>query len=243
MSSVPDDIARALGYPYARPAGSYLFSGGTAQDLPPDTDFNGRIPVLACGSNGAPAQLLRKYGTSTNHCIPVTAARLHDICCSYSAHFSGYGSVAAALHTAPGAMSDVHITWLNETELARMHETEAIGQNYRYVRMEGVDLTCAVHGATPTIHAYVSLRGSLLIDGSPVTLGGIECQNACFPIMDQHAIQSRLRDSFAPGMDLHDFIRQNITDAQIRADRTASLARQAQVFDHPGITTLLDQAN
>jgi hypothetical protein len=243
VPSLPNDIARALGYPYARPAGSYLFSAGKALELPSDADFGGRVPVLACGSNGAPAQLLRKYGDAADHRIPVTAARLQDICCSYSAHFSGYGSVAAALHSAPGTISNVHITWLTEAELARMHETEAIGQNYRYVRIDGVDLTCAVHGEIQTIHAYVSLRGSLLIDGSPVTLGGIDCRNACFPVMDQRTIQTRLRDYFAPGMDLHDFIRQNITDAKIRADRTAHLARQAQVFDHPGITTLLDQAS
>lgn len=242
MPSLPDDIARALGYPYARPAGSFLFSGGVAQDLPPDTNFDGRIPVLACGSNGAPTQLRRKYGTSEELRIPVTAARLHDICCSYSAHFSGYGSVAAALHTAPGALSNVHITWLTEAELSRMHETEAIGLNYRFVRMEGIDLTCAKHGAIETIHAYVSLRGSLLMDGLPVTLGGIDCRNACYPVMDQITIQSRLRDTFAPGMNLHDFIRQNITDANIRAERTARLAHHAQIFDHPGMTTLLDQA-
>ena len=243
MPDLPDDIARALGYPYARPAGSFLFSGGKAKDLPPEMDFRDRVPVLACGSNAAPAQLRRKYGASADHRIPVTAARLQDICCSYSAHFSSYGSVAAALHTAPGAISDVHITWLNEQELARMHETEAIGQNYRYVKIDGIDLHCAVHGAVQTIHAYVSLRGSLLLDGSPVTLGGIDCRNACYPVMGQQAIQSRLRDSLAPGMDLYDFIRQNITDANIRTDRTARLARQAQVFDHPGITTLLDQAS
>lgn len=242
MSPLPDDIARALGYPYPRPAGSFLFSGGAAQALPPETDFDGRIPVLACGSNGSPVQLLRKFGTSPDYRIPVTAAKLYDICCSYSAHFSGYGSVAAALHPAPGAVTHVHITWLNERELMRMHETEAIGQNYRFVRMEGVGLHCAEHGAIDTVHAYLSLRGSLLLDGRPVALGGIDCSGAPFPVLDQQAIQSRLRDTFAPGMDLHDFIRQNITDAKLRAERTNRLARHAQVFDHPGITTLLDQA-
>ncbi|MCC3304686.1 hypothetical protein [Sneathiella sp. HT1-7] len=241
MPPLPDDIARALGYPYPRPAGSFLFSGGAAQDLPPETDFGGRIPVLACGSNGSPVQLLRKYGTSPDLHIPVTAAKLHDICCSYSAHFSGYGSVAAALHAAPGAITNAHITWLNEQELTRMHETEAIGQNYRFVRMDGIDISCTQHGTIDTVHAYISLHGSLLLDGSPVILGGIGCEGAPFPILDQQALQSHLRDSLAPGMDLHDFIRQNITDANIRAKRTSLLAQHAQVFDHLGMTTLLEQ--
>lgn len=243
MPDLPDDIARALGYPYPRPAGSYLFSGGEALELSPETDFGGRVPVLACGSNGAPAQLLRKYGLSADHRIPVTAARLEDICCSYSAHFSSYGSVAAALHGAPGAISQVHITWLTEAELTRMHETEAIGTNYSFAKLNGVHLTCEAQGRIETIHAYFSLRGSLLIDGSPVTLGGIDCRNACYPVMDQQEIQARLRDIVAPGMDLHDFIRQNITDAKMRAERTSLLARRSQKFDYPGLTTLLDQAS
>ncbi|MEX1036718.1 MAG: hypothetical protein WDZ54_12250 [Sneathiella sp.] len=237
----PDDlIALALGYPYPRPSHSYLFSGGTAQELPPETDFDGRVPVLACGSNGSPAQLLRKYGGFPQTAIPVTAATLCDVVCVYSTHFTGYGSVAAALCAAPGARSSVHINWLTPDQLARMHETEAVGQNYRYVEIPGLDLHCTENGQLETVYAYVSLRGSLLLDGAPVALGGIDCDEAPFPILDQSEVQRRLRDIFAPGMDLHDFIRQNVTDAKLRAERTALLGRHAQVFDHPGMKTLLD---
>ena len=132
------------------------------------------------------------------------------------------------------------ITWLTSEELARMHETEAIGQNYRYVRMEDVDIRCDRTGRLDRIHAYVSLRGSLLLDGTPVALGGIEGENIPFISMVQGDIQSHLRDIFAPGMDLPDFIRQNIENEKLRKQRTALLTRQAEMFDHPGMTTILE---
>ncbi|TNE40662.1 MAG: hypothetical protein EP348_01815, partial [Alphaproteobacteria bacterium] len=166
----PAKIARALGYPYERPVGSYLFSGGVDEPLPPNIDFKDRIPVLASGSNGAPAQLKRKFGEGSETAIPVTAAKLHDICCSYSAHYAGYGAIAATLCHAPGAVSDVHITWLNEAELKRMHETEAIGVNYDYARLDNLRLLCERRGEIATAFAYISRRGCLLIDGKPVLL-------------------------------------------------------------------------
>jgi hypothetical protein len=238
----PDDdiIARALDYPYPRPENSFLFSGGGAQDLAPDTDFAGLMPVLACGSNGSPEQLRRKFGGAKAIRIPVTAAIMSDICCTYSAHFSSYGSVAAGLSVAPGARSLAHITWLDPEQLERMHETEAIGHNYRFARLDSLALHCAHHGGMTSVYAYISLRGSLTLNGAPVTLGGIKCEDAPFPALDQTGVQSALRNSFAPGMDLHDFIRQNIENDDLRAERTACLGRTAQKFDFPGITTLLE---
>lgn len=237
----PDDIiARALGYPYPRPPHSYLFCGGGAKELPPESDFAGRVPVLACGSNGSPAQLQRKYEKFPQTSIPVTAATLRDVVCVYSAHFTGYGSVAAALCAAPGARSFVHLNWLTADQLTRMHETEAVGQNYRYVEIPGLNLHCSENGNMQSVFAYVSLRGSLLLDGAPVALGGIDCVDAPFPILDQREIQRRLRDILAPGMDLYDFIRQNVSDARLRAERTALLDRHAQAFDHPGMKILLE---
>lgn len=238
--TLSEDIARALGYPYSRPAGSYLFTGGEARELSDDAEFEGRLPVLACGSNAAPSQLLRKYGTSGDFRIPVTAAVLRDICCSFSAHFSSYGSVAAAITHASGAATNVHITWLDPQELKRMHETEAIGTNYSFAKLDGVDLHCARAGKLDSVHAYISRRGSLMLDGAPVALGGISGDGIPYQTLDQGAIQARLRDLLAPGMDLHDFIRQNIADAKTRDERTALLARHSQKFDHPGMTTLLE---
>jgi len=228
-----DKISRALGYPYARPEGSYLFTGGTAHPLPKDTSFESRTPVLACGSNGAPEQLRRKYGDGGDVSIPVTAARLDDIACTYSAHFAAYGSISAALSEAPGARSHVHITWLLNHELKRMHETEAIGLNYRFVELDNLSLHCAVTGTCPGLFAYISLRGSLLVDGEPVILAGIHTETPTYKTLSQEDMQRTARDKLAPEMDLHDFILQNISDKKIRQHRTAMLAQKTEHFVHP----------
>lgn len=239
MPAIDDVIARALGYPYPRPDHSFLFTNGAAEVLPSGTRFDDLVPVLACGSNGAPEQLFRKFGAAAENPIPVTAAVLQDICCTYSAHFSGYGSVAAGLSLAPGARSFVHITWLTPVQLEKMHESEAIGTNYRYARLDGVSIDCAAHGPLDSIYAYISLHGSLVLKGTPITLAGIKSEANPFPAYDQLQIQSALRDGIAPGMDLHEFIRQTIDEAAIRAERTKYLRRNTQKFDHPAVTTIL----
>ena len=73
----------AKSYPYEAPRVSYLFAQGAARPLTNyDHDrrlFDGRVPVIAHGSNRAPAQLARKYGAAAE--IPVSLGWLaeHDV--------------------------------------------------------------------------------------------------------------------------------------------------------------------
>ena len=233
-----EKIKRALGYPYERPASSYLFSGGIAKDLPDEIDFTARQPVLACGSNGAPEQLLRKYGPGDDVAIPVTAAKMHDIACTYSAHISSYGSIAAALCAAPGIESHVHITWLTDAELRHMHKTEAIGMNYHFTHLEGVTIHCEATGSIDNLHAYVSVRGSLLLNGNPVLLKGIPTKNTQLLKLDQTAMQEEIRRQLAPEAPLQDFILENINNTQTRRKRTAMISQKTEPFIHSGITVL-----
>ncbi|USG60182.1 hypothetical protein NBZ79_13450 [Sneathiella marina] len=242
MKAQTAKIDRALGYPYERPETSYLFSGGIAKNLPGDIDLTDRQPVLACGSNGAPEQLLRKYGARSDIAIPVTAATMSDIACTYSAHFSSYGSIAAALCTVPGIESRVHITWLTEAELQRMHETEAIGMNYHFAHLEGVTIQCEATGPIKNLHAYISLRGSLLLDGKPVLLKGIPAKKTHLLKLDQRAMQEEIRRRLAPDTALEDFILENISNRLTRLKRTAMISQKTEPFIHSGITVLFPNA-
>jgi hypothetical protein len=232
------EIERALGYPYRRPVSSYLFSGGIAKDLPDGIDLSNRRPVLACGSNGAPEQLLRKYGSNDDIAIPVTAAKMYDIGCTYSAHFSAYGAIAAALCVVPGIESQVHITWLTDAELDRMHETEAIGLNYHFTSIEGINVVCDQTGPLHSLNAYVSLRGSLLLDGDPIILKGIPANNTVLRKLDQKAMQEEVRHRLAPETLLADFIMENINDATTRQSRTGIISQFTRPFIHSGMTVM-----
>ena len=101
------ELDRALLYPYEAPEGSYLLAKGrlfqlNQRDLEEDNLVQakpllvGRTPVLAVGSNRAPYQLLRKFGTEA--IVPVTSARLHDCDVVHTALVSYYGCL---LYTSP----------------------------------------------------------------------------------------------------------------------------------------------
>src|SRR4051795_4217382 len=70
----PAQLARAIGYPWARPQGSYLLGDGGVEllaEMPAArrgdvlarfaSNEDGRLPVLSIGSNGAPEVLERKF--------------------------------------------------------------------------------------------------------------------------------------------------------------------------------------
>jgi hypothetical protein len=55
-------ILRALDYPYSYPAYDFVLDNGSVTPLQDRKSLEGRIPVLAIGSNRSPEQLLRKFG-------------------------------------------------------------------------------------------------------------------------------------------------------------------------------------
>lgn len=84
-----------------------------------------RIPVLAVGSNAAPAQLMRKFAAAgARAAVPVTSVRVHGITVGVSAHVSVPGYLPATPVPDPSAVSALHITWLGAAELAVMDATE-----------------------------------------------------------------------------------------------------------------------
>ena len=155
---LPESKARLLdlarGYPYCRPEACYLFNAGEAKPLPDSVPlsnlFVGRTPVIAHGSNRSPRQLARKFGETAE--IPVSRAWLTDYDVVYSAHMTRYGAIAANLCHAPGTRVEVWITWLDEAQLRRMHETELGAEIYRYGLLEGVAIALR---HTTTSYAHV----------------------------------------------------------------------------------------
>ena len=76
----------------------------------------------------------RKFGDAAT--VPVSRAWLADHDVVYSAHVARYGAIPACLFPAPDTRVAVWITWLDDTQLARMHETEAVGIAYDYAHID-----------------------------------------------------------------------------------------------------------
>ena len=219
-------LALAKGYPYAFPRASYLFRDGR-QEILDGFDPTARVPVVAFGSNRAPAQLARKYrGWPEGTTIPVTTAWLehHDVV--YSAHFTTYGALPAMLRPAPGVRVEVAVTWLTAEQLARMHETEG-PHNYRFRALVGATAAVEGVGEVARLYAYVGRRGAFAPEGEAVGLAAIPAEGRVIPALDQPAILDRARDRLAPDADLDRFLLQTIACRITRAARNDRLGRLA----------------
>ena len=241
----PDILALAKAYPFESPPGSYLFAEGRAAPLGElgRAAFVGRTPVIAHGSNRAPAQLLRKFGAAAE--IPVTRGWLADFDVVYSAHVTRYGSIAADLRHAPGVRASVSVTWLTETQLARMHETELGGENYRYGVLEKIDLELEVgpSGGLREAHVYLSVRGCVAAEGVPVSLAAVEVRGRQVgrghAALAQAEVQEVLRARHRAHEGLDPFILANVRDAARRHAFLAEIVAQSVEPTEPDFRGLM----
>ncbi|MCG8494065.1 MAG: hypothetical protein MI743_20815 [Sneathiellales bacterium] len=199
-----------------------------------------RIPVLACGSNAAPDQLIRKYPETQKEEVPVTRARLHDFICVYSAHIAAYGAIPATLFWQPDTVTDCHITWLSENQLYHMHQTEAIGVNYRFSKLTDIIIECEKNGPMTDVFAYISNFGSLQLDQQPVPITQLAPKRFIHPPMSQLEIQEKLVSEFFKEVSSSHFIMENIDHPELRKRRIRKLAQHASPFSYPAEEILLN---
>ncbi|MEP6561605.1 MAG: hypothetical protein ABJD68_11120 [Nakamurella sp.] len=122
-----------------------------------------RYPVLAYGSNAAPAQLLDKFGwlEPRQRVVPVTIGQLEGFALAHSAHVSNPGYLPYVLvDGGAGAALEVRVLWLDGRQLAALNETEP---NYTLmpVNAAAYPLTLESGEAVPRYSAYRGSRGAL----------------------------------------------------------------------------------
>ncbi len=207
-------------------------------DGEPAPELSGLHPVIASGSNQSPQQLARKFDSLDGDPIPVLRTRIHNFDSVYSAHFSTYGSIASTLHFSPGVSACLFTTWLDDTQLQRMHDTEALGLNYDFGRLDGVRVDIDRLGDHRTVFAYIGRRGALCHQNQPVALADVAASGRRGSAMSQLQVQTLARDRLSPGRELDDFIGENIGQADVRQDHTDRLAADAAPFSYSGFTLL-----
>lgn len=226
-------FALATGYPYDAPWESYLFRDGAVRPID-EADFRGRMPVLAHGSNRAPAQLARKFGhfPPGHAAIPVTFVWLQDYDVVFSAHVTTYGAVASTLQAAPGCRVRVAVTWLDDAQLARMHETEG---NYSFGRLKGVTATAEDGPANLSnrVAMYLSDHGCLGEARAPLGLAAVPAEARPHPARTQVEVHELLRRRLAPQMALEDFVLRAIDCPDTRHARTRTLRDSAVATSVP----------
>ncbi len=229
-------LALATEYPYAAPERSYLFQGGQPLDLvaPDAAVFQGRIAVLAHGSNRSPQQLARKFldprfeapRSGVEGTIPVTYGWLEGYDVVFAAHVARYGAVTSTLAAVPAVRARVALTWLTPRQLAYMHETERM--NYTYGRLPADRFTPEIGPRPPSIAAYVGNRGPLTLDGSPTGMAAVTAEGRPYPALAQRAMQERLAALHHPGSALEDLLLSRIAQPAARRAFEALLLSETE---------------
>lgn len=215
-------LTLALDYPYEAPEWSYLLRAGALMPLSDRHEgdlFEDRHAVVAHGSNRAPEQLLRKFGS--NATIPVTYGWLSGYDVVFGAHIARYGAITSTLAAVPGCQVRIAITWLTRQQLARMHQSERM--NYSYGHLPALAFMPEVGPRPETMSSYVGNRGALLLEGGPVGLEAVQAQGRPHIAMTQRLIQQQLIDLYLPGRTVMEVILERVSDADLRAGFAARL--------------------
>lgn len=201
--------------------------------VPGAAALDDRVPVIAHGSNAAPAQLARKFARAhaedgNDVVIPVLRARLVDFDVVYAAHFSAYGAIPATLEASPGTTAEIAVTWLTPSQLNLMHDTEITAVNYVYGRLGAIQLEIDGLGTLDEAFVYLTLHGCVTLAGAPTALAAVKALRRRFAAVSVPAMLAMARDRVAPDTPLDAFIMGNIEDDALRRERTATLRQSAR---------------
>ena len=237
------EYERASLYPYMAPEGSYLLAKGrlfqlNQRDLEEvvqvqtDPLLFGRTPVLAVGSNRAPYQLLRKFGSEA--IVPVTSARLHHCDVVHTALVSYYGAIPCTAFPSLGTITELKVVWLDKDQLLHMHKTEGIGVAYDYVEMQGVEHQLEV--PVGPVFGYAARAGVLAWeDSQPAGLAAISAQARQFKTVRQGEVVQRVCKLANPteACPVEQFITTMQTDKTLREEVIGQLQTHAIQPDRP----------
>ena len=179
-------LERAVGYPWTRPAGSFLLtsagvellgdlSTGERERLLAEylSDAGGRLAVLAIGSNAAPETLERKFAhfpEDDDRAVMALTGRLHDFDVGVAAQPALYGSMPATLFPSMGTAVSATVLWVTPAQFTQLAWSEL---SYRLGRLRTrFDVDHGDRGFDEVL-VFVSRFGAFCVDGRPVALAPI----------------------------------------------------------------------
>lgn len=193
-------LERAIGYPWTRPAGSYLLRNADVEPLGDLTagereraltqflsTNGGRSPVLAIGSNGAPETLQRKFAhfpDEDDRTVLALTGRLHDFDVGVAAQPTVYGSMPATLFPSPATEVRATVLWVTPAQFTQLTWSEL---SYRLGKLK----TCfdVDEGSTfEEVLVFVSRFGAFCVDGRPVALAAIPARGRSAEALTQEQL-------------------------------------------------------
>ncbi|MSO65583.1 MAG: hypothetical protein EXQ85_07295 [Alphaproteobacteria bacterium] len=244
MESDAEKLVRAKGYPYDLQNKSYILYKGQPlplgrMDLP--ADMARRKAVLAFGSNGAPAQLRRKFpAMGEQEAIPVLRTVLTGVDVVFAARFARYGAISAMLTPSPGTTLQTYTTFLTPEQLTVMHATELPQPGdytgYRYGRLRGITAMIEAVGLRHDLFLYHCEAPPLVRADTPIAFAEMTAKDRRFPARKHEDVQTEVAKLLAPDLDLNAFLLKIIDDADSRAWYAKQLIERGRATELPGFT-------
>jgi hypothetical protein len=214
-------LTQALGYPWARPKGSFLLRADTVEllaDLPTDerqhlvrqftSPKDGRLPLLAIGSNGSPEALERKFAHFSgedDRTVLVLSGQLRDFDVGAAAQPTMYGAMPATLFPSPGTAVSTAILWVTQAQFTQLAWSEI---TYRLGRLQTrFDIDEVAEGFDEVL-AFVSRFGAFCVEGSPVALAAIPAGNrTATPLTQEQLLDAAAALAIGPGATAETLVR------------------------------------
>lgn len=231
----PALLARALRYPWERPARSYVLRDtgvrllddlGLPERRATISAFAAdRHPIVAFGSNASPRTLTAKlahFPDVENRTVLVLAGDLHDVDVGASASPTIYGAMPAALFHSPGTAVRAAVLWVTAAQVTQLTWSEI---SYRLGRLDGARFSAdEADVEVDGLFAYVSRFGALCVDGAPVALAAIPATGRSAPVLTQgELLDTAARLVIAPAARAEDLVRAVFHDMTTVMDRAAQI--------------------
>lgn len=241
----PAVLERAVGYPWARPQGSYRLRGGDVQSLDAlstgerkqvlaefASEDCGRLPLLAIGSNGAPEALERKFAhfpEESDRAVLALTGRLHDFDVGVSPQPTVYGSMPATLFPSPGTKVCATVLWVTPTQFTQLVWSEL---SYRLGRLRTRFDVDELDTSFDEVLVFVSRFGAFCVDNRPAALAAVPASGRTAEALTQEQLLDAVAElALGPGANAEALVRAVFEDTtEVARKVAATVWKESQPF-------------
>jgi hypothetical protein len=229
----PADVRRALGYPWARPARSFLLADGDVVALAEAPGRaarlagDGRLPLVAIGSNGAPGALTRKlahFEDPEDRTVLVVAGHLHGFDVGAAAQPTmTYAALPATLFESPGTAVRAALLWVTPAQFEQLTWSEV---SYRLGRLDARFEADEPGFSRDGVAVFVSRFGALGLDGAPEALAAVPARGRrARPRTQEELLDAAARRALGPGASAATLVAAVLADPPAALEVTAAAIR------------------
>ena len=131
-----------------------------------------------------------------------------------------------------GVEVSLAVTWLDDRQLAVMHDSEGVGINYDFALLEGFELSLDYGESLDDVYLYASCHGHFVHAEAAVALAAVSATGRNWPERTTDAMLVLARDRVSPDAQIDEFILRLVGDDGFRQACNEALGRDAVPFSH-----------